>query len=296
MQDFRLLASSGALVALISLLGAMPQPAARLPAAPATSDARAGSWSRDADKDGWRVAIQFTNYNGNRLAAAFPVSRLDMDQAMAEFGFRKAETDEILKSCRTCNQAEYDRRMADYYRQRGLAAVLTDRVMRLSVDMPELVRRNAPRVRAAAMEIDRIAKERQYDSGATIGAALSMVQTGIPYFAPPMQEDGKEILGVYVPPQVLGNGKGDCDSKTGLIASLLKNFSGARTIGINVPNHYLMGIARVPQRGEAFLEYDGEPYVLLEAAGPAWLPPGSISDHSRAMLGTMRDVRVDPFR
>jgi len=67
-------------------------------------------------------------------------------------------------------------------------------------------------------------------------------------------------------------------------------------IGINVPDHYLMGVARVPQRGEAFLQYGGEPYVLLEAAGPAWLPPGSISDYSRDVLGTMQDVRIDPFR
>jgi hypothetical protein len=77
---------------------------------------------------------------------------------------------------------------------------------------------------------------------------------------------------------------------------VLKNFSGARMIGINVPNHYLMGVARVPQRGEAFLQYGGEPYVLLETAGPAWLPPGSISDYSRDVLGTMQDVRIDPFR
>jgi hypothetical protein len=93
----------------------------------------------------------------------------------------------------------------------------------------------------------------------------------------------------------LANGKGDCDSKTGLVASLLKNFSGARMIGINIPNHYLMGVARVPQRGEAYIEYGGEHYVLLEPAGPGWLPPGTVSDYSLDLLRTMRDVRIDPF-
>lgn len=296
-QDSALLSSFGALVLLISALAAAPQPEVGPPAQAAKGGLHIGAWNREAEKDGWRVAIQFTNYNGDRLTAKFPVTRLDVDQATGEFGYSKADTDAILESCRRkCAQAEYDQRVAEYYHRRGVATRLVDRVMHLSVDMPELVRRNAPRVRSAAMEVERIARERKYDSGATIGAVLSLAQTGIPYFQPPMQEEGKEILGLYVPPQVLGNGKGDCDSKTGLVASLLKNFSGARMIGINVPNHYLMGIARIPQRGEAFIQHDGEPYVLLEAAGPAWLPPGSISEHSRAMLGTMRDVRVDPFR
>jgi hypothetical protein len=291
------LGSAGAIVALISALAAVPQPPGGAAAQAATGAVHTGTWHREPEKDGWRVAIQFTNYNGDRLTAAFPVLRLDIDQATAEFGYSTADTDAILAACRgQCDQAEYDRRIMDYYHRHGVAAVLADHVMHLSVDMPALVQRNAPRVRAAALEVERIAGERHYDSGATIGAVLSLAQTGIPYFAPPMEADGKRILGLYVPPQVLGNGQGDCDSKTGLIASVLKNFSGARMIGINVPDHYLMGIARVPQRGEAFLQYGGEPYVLLEAAGPAWLPPGSISDYSRDMLGTMQDVRIDPFR
>ena len=291
-----LLCSFGTVVVLIAALGAAPRPPDGPPAQAAQGGSHAGIWNREPEKDGWRVAVQFTNYNGDRLTAAFPVSRVDMDQATEEFGYSKADVDAIYNACRTCDQAEYERRLSDYYQRRGVAVVRSERVMHLSVDMPELVRRNAPRVRAAAMEVERIARDRKYDSGATIGAVLSLAQTGIPYFVPPTQEDGKHILGLYVPPQVLGNGIGDCESKTGLVASLLKNFGGVRMIGIKIPSHYLMGIARVPQRGEAFLQHAGEPYVLLEAAGPAWLPPGSVSDHTLALLGTMRDVRVEPFR
>jgi hypothetical protein len=288
--------SFAATVALISALAAVPSHVGGLPAQSAES-AHAGAWTREPATDGWRVAVQFTNYNGDRLTAAFPVSRAEIDQATGEFGFTKADADAVFEACRgKCNQAEYDRRIAESYRKRGVAMVRSNRVMHLSVDMPELVQRNGPRVRAAAMEVERLARARNYDAGSTIGAVLSLVQTGIPYFSPPTEEDGKSILGVYVPPQVLGNGKGDCDSKTGLVASLLKNFSGARMIGINIPDHYLMGVARIPQRGEAFIQYAGEPYVLLETAGPAWLPPGHLSDYSRALIGTMRDVRIDPFR
>lgn len=292
----RLLCSFAAVVALISALAAMPQPTSTLPAR-AAGDPHEGKWSREQGKDGWQVAIQFTNYNGDRLTTSFPVTRLDIEQATQEFGYTKKDTDAIFDACKaTCDQAEYDRRIVDYYRGRGLLVVESDNIMNLWPDMPALVLRNSPRVRATAIEVQRIAQERRYDSGSIIGAVLSLAQTGITYFSPPMEEDGKRILGLYVPPQVLGNGKGDCDSKTGLIASVLKNFSGARMIGINVPDHYLMGIARVPQRGDAYIQYDGEPYVLLEAAGPAWMPPGTISDYSRDKLGTMRDVRIDPFK
>lgn len=291
-----MVASFGAVVALISVLGAMPQPAGALPAR-AAGQSHTGTWSRAPTKDGWNVAIQFTNYNGDRLTTSFPVSRLDIEQATQEFGYTKAETDAILESCRgKCDQAEYDRRIMDFYRRKGLSVVHADNVWNLTVDMPTLVQRNTPRVRATAVEVDRISRERHYGSTDTIGAVLSMAQTGLTYFRPALEEDGKHILGLYVPPQVLGIGKGDCDSKTGLVASVLKNFSGARMIGIHVPDHYLMGIARVPQRGETYLQYAGEPYVLLEPTGPAWMPLGIISDYSRDLLNTMRDVRIDPIK
>src|SRR5690349_18200790 len=117
-----LLGSFGTMVALISALGAVPPPAGGLPEQAAKGGTHTGAWTREPDKDGWRVAFQFTNYNGDRLAAAFPVSRLDITQATDEFGYSKADTDAILESCRgTCDQAEYDRRILDYYHRRGVA-------------------------------------------------------------------------------------------------------------------------------------------------------------------------------
>lgn len=284
-----------ALVALMAALSAAPRPAGGAPAQSSGDSPHEGNWNREPEDGGWRVAVQFTNYNGDRLGASFPVARADVEQSGAEFGYFKAEAQAIFDGCASCDQAEYDRRMAEFYRRRGIDAVRSAGHTRLSVDMPELVRRNAPRVRAAAQEIERIARERKYDAGATLGAVLSLAQTGIPYYRPPLVEDGREIIGLYPPPRVLADGRGDCDSKTGLVASLLKNFSGARMIGINIPRHYLMGVARVPQSGEAYLEYGGEQYVLLEPAGPAWLPPGTASDMSLDALGVMQDVRIDPF-
>lgn len=281
---------------LVAALVAMPRPVRGLPAQAASGPQTAANWRRAADPNGWRVSLDFTNYNGDRLSASIPIPKADIDQAVGEFGYTKAEVEAVFKSCRNCNQAEFDRRVLEFYRRRGFQVTPANGVLQLSIDMNELVWRNAPRMRVLAREVERIGAERQYDASALLGAVLAMAQTALEYFSPPLQEGGREISGLYVPPQVLTNGKGDCDSKTALVASVLKNFSGVRLLGIAIPNHYLLGVARIPQRGEAFVEYGGEAYVLLEPAGPGWLPPGRISTTSLDRIGTMRDVRIEPFR
>src|SRR4051812_40211591 len=106
-QGSVLLRSSGAMAALIAALAAVPQPPGLAPAQAAKGVVHTGTWNREPEKDGWRVAIQFTNYNGDRLTTAFSVSRVDIDHATAEFGYRTADTDAILTACRgTCDQAE----------------------------------------------------------------------------------------------------------------------------------------------------------------------------------------------
>jgi len=47
--------------------------------------------------------------------------------------------------------------------------------------------------------------------------------------------------------------------------------------------------------GAAFAGYQGGPFVLVEAAGPAWRPPGQISDATRDALRSMQGVRIDPL-
>ena len=273
-----------------------PRLQAHPPAQAATGPVPGGLWNRQRVGSDWRVGIEFTNYNGDRLSALFPLTSTDVDDATSEFGYTRAEAQAIVTTCKGCDQAEVDRRVVDFYHRRGFKTVATPGFINLTIDMPEVVFRNAPRVRAVAAELERQAHARNYDSTAMLGAVLAMAQTGLPYFSPPVEENGRAIMGLYVPPQVLAVGKGDCDSKTALVASVLKNFSNAHVIGINLPNHYLMGVARVPQRGDMFVEYGGEQYVLLEPAGPGWLPPGQVSDYSKSLLGTMRDVRIDPFR
>ena len=69
----------------------------------------------------------------------------------------------------------------------------------------------------------------------------------------------------------------------------------SKMVGIAVPGHYLMGILRIPAKRDVYVEYGGLRYVLIESAGPAWLPPGTVADHTMALLQGVDGFRIDPF-
>jgi hypothetical protein len=240
------------------------------------------------------ITASYANFNRDPLQLAFVVPARSVHDSMDEFGYSAAEAQEMAKTC-GCTQQEFDRRIEQHYRERGLAWRMADGVRRLYVDIPAVVERNRARVRELAREFDRLATSRQYGPDETLGAMLTFVQSALPYDRPPKQEGERDILGFYPPPRALEAGFGDCDSKSALLAAILTNFPGTRMIGVHVPRHYLVGIARIPRPGDAFIEYRGEPFVLIEPSGPGRLPPGMIAATTQAALATMHDVRIDPL-
>ncbi|MGH8482702.1 MAG: hypothetical protein ACRES8_09590 [Nevskiaceae bacterium] len=260
-------------------------------AAPATRYERS-----DAPGGGWRVTAQFLNFNEDALTLAFDLHPDAVRESLAEFGFAREEINALLAACAGCDQAEFDRRAAAFYRSRGIAtAMQPNGRLKLTVNVPAVVERNKPRLRSLAQALGRIASERNYGPDQTLGAAVAFVQTALRYQLPPATENGRNIIGFYPPPRALELGLGDCDSKSALLAAMLAHFSGVRMVGVHIPKHYLVGVARVPRHGDAYVEYRGEPFVLMEAAGPAWRPPGMISDQTRDALRTMQGVRIDPL-
>jgi hypothetical protein len=265
--------------------------ATALAAAPATRYERS-----DAPGGGSRVTAQFQNFNQDALTLQFELDAGAVRESLAEFGYAKEEIDALLKDCTGCDQAEFDRRAAAFYQSRGIATEMqSSGRLKLTVDVPKVVERNKPRLKALAQALGRIASERNYGPDQTLGAAVAFVQTALKYQLPPNTEAGRNIIGFYPPPRTLELGLGDCDSKSALLAAMLAHFSGVRMVGVHIPKHYLVGVARVPRHGDAYIEYKGEPFVLMEAAGPAWRPPGMISDQTRDALGTMQGVRIDPL-
>ena len=281
---------------LVMALAAVPAPPPTLPAARSGSE-HAGLWKLEPASGVWQLTLEATNFNGDRVASKTALHQEDVDAAMSEFGFLEKDRDAVYQDCLAarCRQAEYERKLGIFYEAHGVHAELIGDTFHLGVNMPRLVKDNAPRMKALAVALQEVARTKGYGVPETVGAGLSLLQTAIDYYEVPDVDNGKDILGLWVPPQVLLMGKGDCDSKTGALASVMRNFSGLRLVGVQVPGHYLMGFAAVPQPGQTYLEFRGLQFVLIEPAGPAWWPPGHISEHSQASLDTMQGVRVDPF-
>lgn len=265
--------------------------AAAAAAAPATRYDRA-----EAPGGGWRVSAQFLNFNQDALTLEFELRPEAVRESLDEFGYSREEIDALLAACAGCDQAEFDRRATAFYASRGIsAAQQPNGRFKLTVDVPAVVERNKARLKPLAQALGRIVRERGYGPDQTLGAAVAFVQTALKYQLPPPTENGRNIIGFYPPPRTLELGLGDCDSKSAVLAALLAHFPGVRMVGVHVPKHYLVGVARVPRHGDAYIEYRGEPFVLMEAAGPAWRPPGMISDQTRDALATMQGVRIDPL-
>jgi hypothetical protein len=250
----------------------------------------------DGPGGNYAITARFENFNEDALSLFFVLGAQQVRDAMAEYGSAYSELKAIQSACHPCTQAEFDQRILQHYRERGLVPELTaPGHTHVYVDVVAEVLRNRPRVRALAAALDQLAIARQYDSDRTVGAAVALVQTALAYKSPPSEEGGRDILGFYPPPRALQVGSGDCDTKSALLAAILGNFPGVRMIGVHIPHHYLVGIARVPRHGEAYLEYNGDPYVLIEASGPGWMPPGMIASSTQAALAISQNVRVDPL-
>ena len=87
--------------------------------------------------------------------------------------------------------------------------------------------------------------------------------------------------GYLSPAEVLTNNIGDCDSKTTLMASLMRSLlPNVSQAIVYLPGHALLA-ANLPRRDtEHTIELDGMRYLLLEPTGPALMPIGEIGDKS----------------
>lgn len=268
-----------------------------LPAAHAAGSSR---YSHELQPSGLaRVVAEFRNLAGESVALGFTLDRAIGRASMQAFGVAQSEIDALTRVCRdtkTCNQAELDRRILEYYRAHTLhLREVPGQRSRLSVDIPQVVRRNLGHVQSVAAALREIGEQQGRDADWTFDTAIALVQAGLAYKTPAQREEGRLTLGFYTPPRALEKGYGDCDTKSALLASILLNLGSPRLIGVRVPDHYLLGVARTPRPGEAFVEYAGEPYVLVEASGPAPRRPGDVAKRTRAALEQDAPIRIDPM-
>lgn len=262
-----------------------------------------------------KAQYHFINFNRDRLTVNFGMDDGEFARYAAGYGYTDAEMNALRAWRESARQEawnsgwqkggkpaaekaiadvglEYDTRLRTLLRSRGMALMPGNVVQ---CDMPLIVKRNVALMKPLALAFQQIGTSRRYSEEDLLGAVLSLVQTAVRYKIPPPVVNGLHTGGLLPPGKVLLSGWGDCDTKTGVLASILGNWNGVRMVGIAVPGHYLMAIRRLPAKGDVFVRYEGLEYVLVEPAGPAWLEPGTIGQATTALLSGAEGYKVDPF-
>jgi hypothetical protein len=262
------------------------------------------------------AAYGFSNFNRDRIEISYSISEREFQPYNQSFGYKKEDIT-ALRAARDkakqqafvdaqkkgLSQAQFNAVLAglDKKYEADLKAYMSSHGFRIdknnvvSVDMPNLVRKNKEYVKAISMEFDKFATSRRYRSNEIIGAVLSFVQTALRYKLPDPVYKGKSTGGLLLPLTAVVLGWGDCDTKSGLMAAVLSNWGQMRMVGVGVPGHYLVGVLQIPEKGDVFVQYDGLQYVLVEPAGPAWPPPGQVADTTIALLRGSEGYRIEPF-
>ena len=250
------------------------------------------SFERKRDGDGYILSYSFRDFNRSLLTLKARLPDKAVEDSLDEFGY----TDADLHAVHTKNGKQgakvYDRKLKEFLASRGFRLLDEDVVQ---ADIPAMVKRNASRLNPVARSLDLLASSKHYGPEEIIAAATALVQTSIRYKVPPAVEKGVHIGGIHPPPKALVDGWGDCDTKTAVLGTLLQNWDGMNAVGLALPHHYLMGIARIPRKEDVYIEHEGAQYVLIEPAGPAWLPPGTVAKETLDMLDRMQGVPIQPF-
>jgi len=266
---------------------------------------------------GYRAATYgFQNFNKDKVEVSYQLSDKEFRPYNESFGYRKEGLAEIKAWRETATKSafnlavkqgksqaqldkavaavskEYDERVKEYLGSHGFRMMKGNTV---TVDMPGLVSKNKDLIKPLSLAFEKVATSRKYRSGDIIGAVLSFAQTAMYYKQPDPVYKDKHTGGVLPPITAVLIGWGDCDTKTGLIGSILSNWAQMKMVGVSVPGHYLMGVLLIPDKGDLFLEYQGLQYVLLEPAGPAWLPPGQVGEETTMLLNGREGYKIEPF-
>lgn len=117
-----------------------------------------------------------------------------------------------------------------------------------------------------------------------LAGLLNFIQS-IPY-DPLISDDGRRGVSFLMPEQVLGQNRGDCDSKSALfIALVMALYPELEQAMIYVPDHALVGVL-LPKTDPAqeTVQIQGKPFLLFEVTGPAEVSPGITGDKSRLYI------------
>ena len=144
-----------------------------------------------------------------------------------------------------------------------------------------LVTESTESTRQLNQDLEELASRRGYDTAREkVGLTASFVQHALPYRIPEDEREDfngtvRSIAGILPPLEVLHRGWGDCDSKSVLFATLLKQVPRQDVVLIHGHGHMFVGFRATPRHGEAHISVRGDNYVLIEMTNPT--PLGIIS-------------------
>ncbi|MBI3548291.1 MAG: hypothetical protein HY078_04470 [Elusimicrobia bacterium] len=217
-------------------------------------------------------------------------SQAEVNRKMAEAKRKNADVQREMQEKLDALEKEF---RTQFYRKAGFHMVGPNEI---ETDIPAMVHRNSKRMAPVATVLNKLVQQKGYEMEDLIGAVVSMTQTAIKYTTVGTYDAvGKNIGGTVVPPLTMVQGAADCDSKSALIGSILFNWPNIKMVGLAIPEHYLMAVYRAPGRGDMFVEHEGLKYVMIEAAGPAWLPPGKVGEYTEAHLSSGKVFGIQPF-
>lgn len=198
------------------------------------------------------------------------------DEVKAEYERIKALLADEQNSYLGKIEKEKEKSKKNFLERRGLRT-FGDQI---GVNYQFCVQNNRPRMKhvlEAMMNIDPRLNLRQF-----LALLLAFIQE-IRYGIPPIKDNNKFILGLWVPPKVLVNNFGDCDSKGVTFASLWTNFKKYPFLLIKIPDHMFVGLA-IPSFSQEGVTINGLRYTLCEVTGPDKVPPGLITPYSEFYL------------
>lgn len=260
---------------------------------------------------------RFKNFNNDPIHIEISVPVDQLEEYSKGYGYTQAELDSLKewqnRAFKDAYQNAIDHSLAkadidriraeikDKYQQK-VHELLNSRGFTyqkngvLIPDIPGIAKRNVNYLSPVALDINKVAEAKNYDALTVVGATLSLMQTGLEYERVPLKKQERIIGGIYPPLVAMMEGRGDCDTKTALMASILLNWDRAKLIGVGMPNHYLIGVLRTPNKGDAFVEYGGLSYVLMEPAGPGLLAPGMVSEYTLQLLNAGDHITLEPLK
>lgn len=151
------------------------------------------------------------------------------------------------------------------------------------INYPKIIGEEQAALSVVAQSLEAISSGK--DPRSLVNCALNFVQS-IPYST--IFASGADF---QTPIGVLVENKGDCDSKSALLAALLAHWEIPWML-VGVSHHMVVGAFIPPEAGDHTIIQDGRPFVILETTRQGW-PAGGTGKMSETLI---RNGRFDTIR